>query len=276
MHQTICPTFDGDKDVEQCIEQAKIYLHQSGLMPEKEKVKLLLSNISGDARTIIKSYKKEELSSRKKMFNILKKEFKKRDKAYKKLHFLKQEVDEKSQVFLARIRGYGKDIGIKAHKKSEKFVLEYFLNGTRREIQKELKIRNIRSIRKAIKVAKEIEEVNNTRSKDKETAASFKQKSDDNKNNHKEENKIKDPKTSYQNRQETKKPFKGNCHFCHKYGHSYFFCRNSSDSDKERIREEQTKTKTKSINNTEKPAEIPKTFDSLNSKQMPSTSRMAQ
>ena len=77
------------------------------------------------------------------------------------------------------------------------------MNGTRREIQKELKIRNIRSIRKAIKVAKEIEEVNNTRSKDKETAASFKQKSDDNKNNHKEENKIKDPKTSYQNRQET-------------------------------------------------------------------------
>ena len=80
---------------------------------------------------------------------------------------------------------YGRDIWIKSHKKSEKFVLEYFLNGTRREIEKELKIRNIRSIRKAIKVAKEIEEENNTRSKDKETAASFKQKSDDNKNNYK-------------------------------------------------------------------------------------------
>ena len=87
---------------------------------------------------------------------------------------------------------------------------------------------------------------------------------------------MKDPKTSYQNRQEVKKPFNGNWHFCHKYGHRYFFCRNASDSDKERIWEEQTKTKTKSINNTEKPAENPKTSDSLNSKQIPSTSRMAQ
>ena len=107
------------------------------------------------------------------MLTILKREFKKKDKSYKKLHFLKQEIDEKAQVFLARIRVYVKDIGIKSQKKSEKIFLKYFLNGTRREIQKELKIRNIRSIHKAIKVAKEVEEEMNTKNKEKETAASF-------------------------------------------------------------------------------------------------------
>ena len=142
---------------------------------------------------------------------------------------------------MARIRGYGKDIGIKSHKKSEKFVLEYFLNETRREIQKELKIRNIRSIHKAIKVAKEVEEEMNTKNKEKETAASFIKKPENNQltnNKYNKENKIKDSKTFYQNRQEFRKQFIGNCHFCHKYGHSYFFCRNASDSDKKRIKEE--------------------------------------
>ena len=47
-------------------------------------------------------------------------------------------MEEKAQVFLARIRGYGKDNGIESHKKSEKKNFEYFLNGTRRELQKEL------------------------------------------------------------------------------------------------------------------------------------------
>ena len=97
------------------------------------------------------------------MFTILKKEFKKKDKSYKKIHFLKQEIDEKAQVFLARIRGYGKEIGIKSKKYLKKFVLEYFLNGSRREIQKELRIRNVRSIHKALKLAREIEDDNGNR-----------------------------------------------------------------------------------------------------------------
>ena len=76
--QAICPSFDGNNDVEQYIEQAKIYLSQIAPITESEAVKTLISQISGDARKVIKGYPREQIKKKIYIFKILKREFKKK------------------------------------------------------------------------------------------------------------------------------------------------------------------------------------------------------
>ena len=85
--QAICPSFDGNNDVEQYIKQAKINLSQIAPITESEAEKTLISQISGDERKVIKGYLREQIKKKKYIFKILNRELKKKDKAQSRTRF---------------------------------------------------------------------------------------------------------------------------------------------------------------------------------------------
>ena len=90
----------------------------------------------------------------KKLFKILKREFRKKEKYAESLHKLKHEEGEQVNLFASRIRRYVKYLGLKKHKKDAS-CLDYLKLGVHNHIQNRL--HRIQSFSKARRIAMEIE-----------------------------------------------------------------------------------------------------------------------
>ena len=126
---------------------------------------------------------------------------------------------------------------------------------------------NVRSIHKALKLAREIEDDNENRIKEKEMAAM----AASNEKIQIKEAKMSENKNNFEKKHFDKtKKFNGKCFFCNLYGHSYNYCRKASDDDKKKLSEQSTCYKKQNKN-----LKDFKSLDSLNSENVVSTSQKA-
>ncbi len=71
------------------------------------------------------------------LLKVLKGEFKNKEKSARKLHQMKQDVNEKLSIFVGRIRRYGRGLGVR-HSKFEKNCIEFMKIGALAQIQDRL------------------------------------------------------------------------------------------------------------------------------------------
>lgn len=138
------------------IDDMMTYLGHYHQLPELQKTKLVKAGVKGEARYMIMGYAEKELNSIKKIFQILKNKFKKREKSARNLYKLKQEQTEKVSVFAGRIRKYVRGLVVKDHK-FDYSCIEFMKIGALPQIQSRLYQRNLKTFAKAIKVAIEAE-----------------------------------------------------------------------------------------------------------------------
>jgi hypothetical protein len=131
------PTFTIEQDITHYIADMTTYLGQYGHLPEVQKAKLVQAGVKGEARDVIMVYSEQEVNSAKRIFKILKCEFKKREKSARNLHQLKQDTNEKVSVFAGRIRRYVRGLGDKGHN-FDRNCIEFMKIGALPQIQSRL------------------------------------------------------------------------------------------------------------------------------------------
>jgi hypothetical protein len=85
---------------------------------------LVLVAVKGDAKDILLSYTVGQLDSVTKVFQVMLKEFKKREKCVAGLHQLKQDTNEKISIYASRIRRDVREMGVNAQK-FDKISIDY-------------------------------------------------------------------------------------------------------------------------------------------------------
>jgi hypothetical protein len=109
------PEYTIDRDVQHFITDMDAYLscfQQS--IDENQKAYWTLAAVKGDAKDILLSYTVGQLDSVTKVFQVLLKEFKNREKCVAGLHQLKQDTNDKISIFASRIRRYVVQMGVNA------------------------------------------------------------------------------------------------------------------------------------------------------------------
>jgi hypothetical protein len=150
------PTFTIEQDITHYIAEMTTYLGKYGHLPEEQKAKLVQAGVKGEARDVIIGYSEQEVNSEKRIFKILKCEYKKREKSARNLHQLKQDTNEKVSVFAGRTRRYVRGLGDKGHS-FDRNCKEFMKIGALPQIQSRLFQRNPKSFARAIKTANEAE-----------------------------------------------------------------------------------------------------------------------
>jgi hypothetical protein len=119
------PEFTIDRDVRHFITDMDAYLacFQHGI-DDSKKTYLVLAAVKGDAKDILLSYTVGQSDSVTKVFQVMLKQFKKREKCVAGLHQLKQDTNEKISIFANRIRRYVREMGVNAQK-FDKISIDY-------------------------------------------------------------------------------------------------------------------------------------------------------
>ena len=150
------PEYKIDQDVKHYISDMTTYLEQHSHLPETYRAKLALAGVKGEARDVLMGYADADMDTPRKLFKILNREFKKREKSARGLHQLKQDSNEKVSIFAGRIRRYVRGLGVSKQRFDHNCV-EFLKLGSTPPIQNRLQQRNPKSFAKAIKLAIEAE-----------------------------------------------------------------------------------------------------------------------
>ena len=106
------PSLTIDQDIRFFIKDKTTHLQNHHYLNEQQQVLIVQSAIKAPARDVLLGYADIEMNILKKLFTILTKEFKNKEKYARNLHKLKQEDDEPINLFATRIRRYVKGIGL--------------------------------------------------------------------------------------------------------------------------------------------------------------------
>jgi hypothetical protein len=112
--------------------------------------------VKGEVRDVMMEYTDEDVNSTKKIYKVLKREFKKREKSARSLHQLKQDTNEKVSVLAGRIRRYVRGLIVK-RRNDDRNCVEFINIGALPHTQSGLFQRNPRSFARALKDAIEAE-----------------------------------------------------------------------------------------------------------------------
>ena len=149
-----CPKFDGNDDYDIWEEAVKKCLLSYKQYSEKEKIRWVKSNMTGLARQVVYKINFAKLP---KFFKFLRDMFS--DKLRKIILILNQKNDETIKSYKVRVISECMDI-TKNKRILNEICLKTFLNGVRVDIRKKLEIIKPDSFRKAVKLAMEYEESN--------------------------------------------------------------------------------------------------------------------
>ena len=150
------PEFTIDDDIRHFIQEMETYLDHHYNLPEKRKWKIVQAGVKGEAKNVLMGYRDSEINTTKKIFKVLKQEFKRKEKCVVNLHQLKQDSNERVSIFAGRIRRYVRGLGVKGHK-FDRTCIEYLKVGALAHLQNRLYQRDPRTFTKAIKIAIEAE-----------------------------------------------------------------------------------------------------------------------
>ena len=149
------PTYTLEQDVNYFIQDMKGYLEHHSHLSEQQKINMVQAGIKGPARDVLAGYSNEETNTLRKLFKIIRREFKRKERSVRNLHKLKQEDQEPINLFAARIRRYVKNLGIENQRKFDKTCLEYLKIGVHNHIQSRLY--TTKKFSKAVRMAMEVE-----------------------------------------------------------------------------------------------------------------------
>jgi hypothetical protein len=132
------PEFTIDKDTRHFITDMGAYLscfHKQ--VSDDQNAYLVLSAVKGDAKDILLGYSEEQLNTVVKIFQVLREEFKKREKCVGNLYQIKQEVGEKVIKFAGKIRRCVRALGVN-NLRFDNVRIDYLKIGTLPHIQNRL------------------------------------------------------------------------------------------------------------------------------------------
>jgi hypothetical protein len=163
------PEFTIDKGIRHFITDMGAYLscfHKQ--VSDDQKAYLLLSAVKGDAKDILLGYSEEQLNTVVKIFQVLREEFKKREKCVLNLYQIKQEVGEKVIIVAGKIRRYTRALGVN-NLRFDNVCIDYLKIGTLPHIQNRLYQRDPKTFRQALQIATDAEMEEQSKPKAKET-----------------------------------------------------------------------------------------------------------
>ena len=106
------PEYTIDKDIKHFIDEMTTFLEFHPNLQSSSLAKLVRAGVKGEAKDVLMGYATTDLDTPDKIFNILKRDFGKREKSARHLHQLKQETTEKVSIFAGHIRRYVKNMAV--------------------------------------------------------------------------------------------------------------------------------------------------------------------
>ena len=155
-----CPSFDGEGDVDQYIDKARLYIAQFPNDSESHKLRLLSTGLEGQLREVVWKGFTDGTGTPEDLFRALKAAcVKKAPKIGSRLHNIRQGKREACPMFGQRIAGFARALMPKADPAEfDKFCLEFFVGGAHDAVKKRLLNFNPKTLQEAVTIGQEAED----------------------------------------------------------------------------------------------------------------------